>query len=256
MRLLEEYEKSQKSIDKYRVDSSFSYTGGDLFTCPSCKNIHLKVDWETLFLWEKPDSEKSKYEYLEEQQSWNREWSEYEFSGRLKCECGEMVTVAGVAVEEPEYPPSEDIDTPYYEYKYKINYFSKTLQSFWAPNDTPTDCVKLLNDTFSLFHINLDAAGNRLRVLLELIINEQLNEDEGTSQLNLYRKIEKLSNVLPDTKYLANLCRIIGNDASHSHKINEKELTQAFCYMSHLLERVYAEEHAILRISKNHKKRQ
>jgi len=246
-KIFENYQKDQQSINKYRIDPRFSHTDGDLFLCPSCKKKELKVDWENLFTWEKPDSEKNKYQYMEDQQYWDREWSDYEFSGRLKCHCGEMVAIAGVAEELQEFPPEEDIDFPYYEYKYQIKYFSKALQSFWGPKDMPALCVKLLNDAFALFHINRDAAGNRLRVLLELVADEQLSSNGYTPPSQLNNKLGRLHQVLPDIIGLAELCRIIGNDASHGHEINEQELTEAFYYMSHLLDRVYGEEYAMLR---------
>ena len=52
---------------------------------------------------------------------------------------------------------------------------------------------------------------------------------------------------MPDIKGLADFNRELGNQASHKDGLSYDELTSAFYFVDHLLQRAYGEEYKMLR---------
>ncbi|MFA0696892.1 DUF4145 domain-containing protein [Vibrio sp. 10N.222.49.C9] len=250
MERFEQYQDALESIEHYAVQNEFSKLYSETYRCPNCRSNSLGVDWSSINLWHTRKSQQSMDESREESLAWVEEESELQFVGRLRCECGEVVAISGDATYQKEIVDDNGSQIQYLDEKYYIRYFSRAIQSFYAPNKTPSQCVEILEEAFLLFHINPSASGNRLRVLLELVVDDLLGSD-GDNIKDLNGKIGKLGSKMPDLKYLADLKRKLGNRASHKKGLSHASLTSAFYFMDHLLNRAYGEEFDMLRFSQS-----
>ncbi|EGR4255200.1 DUF4145 domain-containing protein [Vibrio cholerae] len=242
-----QYRDAINSIRHYAVNNKFSKSCSENYLCPSCKSQTLSVDWKTITSWH---TRKSKL-YMDECRDlllgWDNEESELQFIGRLICECGEVIAISGNSKyqEEVESDGSGE-QYKFVDEKYEIKYFSRAIQTFYAPDNTPSQCVRILEEAFQLFHLNQSASGNRLRVLLEFIVDDLLgSESQKINKLN--DKIGRLNKLMPDIKGLADLNRILGNLASHKNGLSYDDLTSAFYFVDHLLQRAYGEQYKMLR---------
>ncbi len=252
MERFEQYQHALESIEHYAVKNEFSKLYSETYICPNCRNESLGVDWSSINLWHTRKSQRRVDESREELSAWDEEEAELQFVGRLRCKCGEIVAISGDAAYQKELVDDNGSQIQYLDEKYQIRYFSRAIQSFYAPNKTPPQCVKTLEEAFLLFHINPSASGNRLRVLLELVVDDLLGSD-GDHIRDLNGKIGKLSSKMPDVKGLADLKRKLGNSASHKKGLNHASLTAAFYFMDHLLDRAYGEKFEMLRFSQSKK---
>ncbi|MEZ8154512.1 DUF4145 domain-containing protein [Vibrio splendidus] len=250
MERFEQYQNALESIEHYAVQNEFSKLYSEIYICPNCRNESLGVDWSSINLWHTRKSQQYMDESREESLAWDEEESELQFVGRLRCECGEIVAISGDAAYQKEIVDDNGSQVQCLDEKYQIKYFSRPIQSFYAPTKTPHQCVKILEEAFLLFHINPSASGNRLRVLLELVVDDLLGSD-GHNINDLNGKIGKLSKKMPDVKGVADLKRKLGNRASHKKGLTHASLTTAFYFMDHLLNRAYGEKFEMLRFSQS-----
>ncbi|HBC3492199.1 TPA: DUF4145 domain-containing protein [Vibrio alginolyticus] len=242
-----QYRNAISSIRHYAVNNKFSKSYSENYLCPSCRNQTLSVDWGTITSWHTRNSQLYMDECRELSHGWDVEEAELQFIGRLICECGEVIAISGNSKYQEEIEMDGNGEqSKFVEEKYEIKYLSQAIQTFYAPEDTPLQCVRVLEQAFQLFHLNQSASGNRLRVLLEFVVDDLLGS-EGQNIKSLNGKIGKLSSLMPDIKELADLNRILGNQASHKDGLSYDELTSAFYFVDHLLQRAYGEQYKMLR---------
>lgn len=248
MEKLERYQNALENIEHYAVNNEFSKIYSEKYLCPNCRNKELNVDWKSINVWHTRKSQQYMDECRHKSIWWDEEIdSELQFIGRLICDCGEIIAISGDAEYEHEIADDNGDEVQYLDEKYRIKYFSRAIQTFFAPDNTPPKYAQILEEAFQLFYLNPSASGNRLRVLLEFIVDDLLgSEAQGIPNLN--RKIGKLTSILPDVQRLADLNRILGNRASHKNGLNYNDLTTAFYFMDQLLNRAYGEQYEMLRL--------
>ncbi|HHF3070999.1 TPA: DUF4145 domain-containing protein [Vibrio diabolicus] len=251
---MEEYKRyiyAASGVIHYAVDNKFSKLCSANYLCPNCRNQSLSVDWETLTSWHTRNSQLYMDESRELSLGWDVEESELQFIGRLTCNCGEVIAISGNSEYQEEIEiDNSDEQSRFVDEKYEIKYFSRAIQTFYAPDNTPPQVVVVLEEAFQLFHLNQSASGNRLRVLLEFVVDDLLGS-EGQNIKNLNGKIGKLNRLMPDIKELADLNRILGNQASHKDGLTYEGLISAFYFVDHLLQRTYGEQYKMLRFARS-----
>lgn len=204
--------------------------------CPSCAGGRLKVVGSF-----------SLHKDAATQQSWGEEWfdaeyAHYVFTGHLQCaSCSENVVVCGDAGIEEDY---SDGDRSYYNVL-TPRFFYPPLKII-EPNtndNVPEDVTAFLEKAFQVFWCDADSCVNRLRTVLEHLLDD-LKVDRTNAKgerLDLASRISKLT----DPKYkqikaAMTSIRHMGNDGSHgSVGIERRELLSAFGVVNYCLEQLY-----------------
>ena len=175
------------------------------------------------------------------------EHAHYVFNGLLQCgNCAEHVVVAGDGIVEEDYGFHER------------NYYNVLTPKFFYPplkiiepntNDkVPTDVKTYLDKAFQVFWCDADSCVNRLRTVLEYVL-----DDLGVDRVNgkgdrlpLASRIEQFVDPkFAHVKDAMTSLRHMGNDGSHgSIDIQRHELLLAFSVIKYCLEQIYAPDHS------------
>lgn len=219
------------------------------WVCPTCKIGTLSFDKQKFHSEETSDTKRNSKD-----PDFELDWARFNFVALLKCNnnsCQETVTVLGDGrINEYSYPsPEEDRYEYVREEEFYPIYFNPPLNLF----DIPTNCPKVVTDeiitSFSLFFADLSASANRIRSVIELILNDRnvksvKVETSGKGKktrknLSLHQRILEF---MSKEKEIANhllAIKWIGNPASHAKKINALDLLDSYEILKLCLEKLY-----------------
>jgi len=105
----------------------------------------------------------------------------------------------------------------------KVEYFSPPIPIFPLPSATPPAVAEEIRQAFNHFHCDLTASGSKIRRAMEKIC-DSLNHKKRT----LHDSIESMSSEYPKEANWLRSLKLVGNEASHSDKIDEEDLLSAF----------------------------
>ncbi|VXC04862.1 DUF4145 domain-containing protein [Massilia sp. 9I] len=204
--------------------------------CPNCCDGRLKLVGNFVV---KDDAATAR--------SWGEEWFEpehahYVFNGLLQCaNCSEHVVVCGDGFVEEDY----DEEGRKYYTVLTPKFFYPTLKII-TPNTNekvPDEVMAFLEKAFQVFWCDADASVNRLRTVLEYILDDLgvVRENGKGDRLDLSSRISKLTDPKFDqVKAAMTSIRHMGNDGSHgSIGIERRELLAAFAVVNYCLEQLY-----------------
>ncbi|MBK9015043.1 MAG: hypothetical protein IPM82_13765 [Saprospiraceae bacterium] len=100
--------------------------------------------------------------------------AESRFIGFLKCgnqKCNEFVAVAGKAISERQFYVSGPEPFTEEEDVYYPIYINPPLHIIEVRKEFPENIRKDLIDSFGLYWIDFDSCGNRIRTIIELLLN-------------------------------------------------------------------------------------
>ena len=221
--------------------------------CPSCAVGVLTVDKDTISKKETAESKKArKYE------EWDPDWISLRFSAILTCAnptCDDKIFVCGKIESEwayyygPDGQPETDID----EYFVPL-YFVPAPPVFPVPDECPHTIHVELQSAFSLIWSDIAAAGNRVRMAVEALMNEQKvpkkakiksGPRKGKFQdLSLHQRIEKfgVAHKAAATQLMA--VKWLGNTGSHIaiNALTLDDILDAFEHFEYTLDLVYAKK--------------
>jgi len=210
--------------------------------CPSC---------ESGLLLPPPDKEvlKSETNYSKEINSYGSYYdSEYIFSAHLKCSnCKETVAVSGQLSKE-NYPSDLSIGI-----QKSINpvSFYPPPKIINIPKSCPDSVKALLNNSFSLYWLDISSCANKIRISIEVLLNElKVNKTKQVGskrkKMNLHERIllfkitnDKVADYLLAIKW-------IGNAGSHYSGITKENLLDAYELLEYSLELLYNDKKAKL----------
>jgi hypothetical protein len=175
------------------------------------------------------------------------EHSHYVFNGLLQCSsCSEHVVISGDGIIEEDYGLHE---RSYYQVL-TPRFFYPPLKII-EPNTSdkvPADVQVYLGKAFQVFWCDADSCVNRLRTVLEYILDDLKVDrlsDKG-ERLNLGNRLQKfIDPKLAHVKDAMISLRRMGNDGSHGTlEIQRHELLLAFSVVKYCLEQIYAHDHS------------
>ena len=110
----------------------------------------------------------------------------------------------------------------------------------------PRRLREVLSSSFSLLWMNGEACANRLRVVLEMLLEDQGSEVGGDKRAPLAVRIKKLEESIfgvAGSDTLMHAVRIVGNVGSHEGAgVTRDQLIDAYEWLSLLLEQHYSDD--------------
>jgi len=175
----------------------------------------------------------------------------------LKCgnkDCKEIAVMSGIGKVEEEYDSPDDPNpntscVGCYEIKYMD---PPTNIIKISRKDVPLEIRDVAEESFSLFWGHPSSAGNKIRTVLELILDEkgiktsEISEKGKECSLTLHRRVEefgkfengkykKLSKMLMSIKWLCNA-------GSHKEELKKEDLLNAYEVLDYVLDEIFVRE--------------
>ena len=232
------------------------------WTCPSCNHGTLTAEKKDIKTFEAISSQNSRQE-----EDWDPEWVWGQFTGILKCDdekCGETVVMAGRMDVQGDHEYDEQFEGynfVYLEYL-RPNIFMPTLNIFQIHKDVPKDICKAIKESFKLFWIDSSSCGNKIRTVVELIMDEQKVAktyiDRGKRKgYSLHKRIELFKAIKPDEAELLMAIKWIGNSGSHvNDELKKDDTLDAYEILEYVTIKLYEKDtHRIKALSKTINKR-
>ena len=200
------------------------------YKCSSCNSSSLYFKSDFLKTTESKESiEKHNYH------GWCTDEVSLIFSGILSCKvCNESHAISGIGFLERDYNEYESND--YIEVLIP-KYINPTLDIFKIPSNTPDKLKEIIKSSFSLAWSDYPAAGNRLRVALEVIIDNLIPSTNTNDSLG--NKINKIPQSNSDIQKVMKAIKWLGNEASHDAELIECDLAFAFEATEFILNKLY-----------------
>ncbi|MBK8444285.1 MAG: DUF4145 domain-containing protein [Sphingobacteriales bacterium] len=222
--------------------------------CPNCNSNSLFLKKEKLF-----NEETAKSKLMRQQSDdWEIEWIELVFGGQLNCKnCGEVVFFTGVGNPEHNgYVDETDFGSPIEQYKnsFTPTFFEPHLKIFVLPDNCPKDLKEEVENSFKLFWSDLLSCANKIRVSLEILMNEFgvkrfVLANGKRKPIFLHKRIEAFPNQVVKDYLLA--IKWIGNTGSHIGDLQIIDILDAYRLLEFSLKKLYKdEEKALNKISK------
>lgn len=212
------------------LKSSFADNKIPDWICPHCKIGVLKLD---NFKAKETALSKSWHSH----EDWEPEFIRYTFSGSLICDkCEEFVAFLGNGNEEfahyyDQYS-NDYIEENYSSYSPK--YFYPTLQLFDLNKNCPDEIEDVINESFALFWNDLTSCANKIRVSLELLMDEFkvkksfINNKRKRQKLTLHKRIEEFKSIQPEIADYLLAIKWIGNAGSHIGKLEKIDILETY----------------------------
>jgi len=226
--------------------------------CPHCSKATLRFD-----TFKSEETALSKTFHSNE--DWGPEFLHYSFTGSLTCpSCNEFVAFLGSGSEEFDYY-YDDYHDQHVEKNYSLfypKYFFPALQLFKIPDKCPSDVKQAISDSFALYWNDRSSCANKIRVSLELLMNQLkvrkylITEQRIKKRLSLHARIEAFKTSKPDIADFLLAIKWIGNTGSHSGKIEEIDILEAYEMLELTLNKLYDnKEDELKRVAKAINKR-
>jgi len=201
--------------------------------CPKCGKGRINILGDF-------SKRKTKYTIeMEEHQCFYEEVWEEKFSALLICDkeyCNDVVAVCGTAVPERIDDDEENSNSCCFEC-FNPEYFSPALKIFPLKNEYPSEVNKILEKSFSLFFADSDSCGNKIRISVEVLLDELGVEKKKGERLD-----DRIRNNKKTNEYIIELLlsiKWIGNYGSHDDSISKSDLLDAYEMMNAILDDLF-----------------
>ncbi|WP_164838080.1 DUF4145 domain-containing protein [Sinorhizobium meliloti] len=181
----------------------------------------------------------------------NYDYEAGRFKGFLRCDrqqCGEIVVVAGSFTtefhhdfdHEAEQPITHEVTT------YRPHLMSPAPEIIQYPKKLNKDSKEHLLRSFVLFWVDYASCANRLRIVVEYLLDQFGIERENAKGdfLNLASRIEKLTKTKPDQADYLNALRWLGNAGSHDGNVDFNDLLWCLDMLEHAMIELFEERDA------------
>lgn len=149
------------------------------------------------------------------------------FTAFMTCACcSDNVAVIGLSQEHTKKTENEKQLLPLY----KIEQFSVPVPMFEISSTVPASIQFELLGAFNYFHIDTNSSASKLRRAIEKFCSEL-----GMKDNHLGRQIKELETKYPTEASFLNTLRLVGNEGTHSDKVNEDDLLLAFDIVEEVL---------------------
>lgn len=203
-------------------------------TCPTCRFGLLELEPESFKFYETVESV-----CHHSHPDWDPDWIRYVFVGFLKCNnkrCSERVACSGEGSAEQ----SGDCGTGEQDWEetFYPRFFVPLVDIFPIPTKCPEPVQDILRESFSVAWQDFSAAGNKLRISIEKMID--IINPGGTGEL--HDKLKALRNTNPEISDMLMAIKWIGNMGSHTSDLKECDVAVAYQVMARVLEKLYGNE--------------
>lgn len=217
------------------------------FQCPYCDKGVLEVIEDT-FQTKSTETSVSLMEQIGELSCLDTK-----FIAFLKCgnkNCKESVVVTGKKIAEDW--STGDGDTLIFE-NYFVKYTDPQINIIKILDSVPKTINNALRKSFSLFWSHPSSAGNEIRKVIELIMDEKevktmVADKKGKEhRMDLHQRIEEFGKI-EKGKYLGESSKLLGikwlgNAGSHKGELIEKEdILDAYDVLEHVLDEIFIRE--------------
>ena len=200
-----------------------------VWKCPYCKTGTLHLDDDD-FRHEETDESKTD----RDDPNWEPDWIKYTFTAFLQCtNCNDQTAVIGEG-KSKSYTDQQTGEI-LVDKEFMPKYFCPTLPLFELPPETPEKVRTHIHESFSLAWADFSAAGNKLRISIERLIDEISPKSKG----NLHQKIENLKEPWNEIKEQLEAIKWLGNNGSHEAKLDEYDTAFAYKVLKIILEKIY-----------------
>ena len=223
--------------------------------CPNCSSIALKLSKKTIIKEETLESQKA-----HDHPDWGPEFIQEKFAGYLKCfACNDVIMFTGDSHLEPEMESEPGDDRPQEIWKrwYNPTFFEPPLHFFALKEIYPEDVRIEILSSFKLFWCDLSSSANKIRVALEILMNEQginktyLTKNSKRRKYNLHQRIEKFETENKKVADFLLAIKWIGNTGSHLGGLTHVDVLEAYQLLEHTLLSLYDnKEEKLRKISK------
>jgi len=223
-------------MDKHLLQETFNQKRPPAWDCPNCDRGILKPSEQFSV---KSNSETAIHG---SEDWWDVEYCKYVFSGMLACvTCKEGVAIAGNGFIDREQYDEGDWG---YETYLVPTYFNPPLRIVKpvVADDIPEEITRLLTKACEMFWCDGDSAINRLRSLVEMVLDARgIPRENKGNRLSLHHRILLVTDAnLLDVRDALLAIKYIGNDSSHGFTgIERNDLITAFSIVKFCLERLY-----------------
>jgi hypothetical protein len=219
---------------------SFDANRNPPWPCPSCSGP-LSKRGDIFYAIHSKDLPQS-ISNLTKEEVLNLAYVEYRFLGVLDCNsCHLEVVTSGYAYAVDKF--NSPVSHGYTAKKGKVLFpisFDPALKIISASKNCPFEILKQLDNAFHHYWNDKSSCANRIRAIVELIMDDNKIPNGKTS---LHRRIEKfkklkhkaLGDSLESIKW-------IGNAGSHIQNISKDDLLDAFELLDHVLNELYKDE--------------
>ena len=231
----------------FNVDSKIEWN------CPNCKSNSLKIIKEDFKSEETAESK----EFRSKNDDWEVEWIKLTFNGKLLCKnCDENIFFVGTGNPEHNGYYDYELDEHNEEYveHFTPTFFQPTINVFEIPEKCPNSIKNEIIDSFKLFWSDLSSCANKIRISLEVLLNEEKvkrfeNSGGKRKSISLHRRIQLFSNIEVRDFLLA--IKWIGNTGSHIGEIETIDILETYQLLEFSLNKLYNnEEKEIKKITK------
>ena len=212
--------------------------------CPNCNSNSLELVKEKLNSEETALSKK----HRKDNDEWEVEYIQLVFNGQLECKsCKETVYFTGKG--NPEQSGYYDVEMgEYYEQytnTFTPTFFQPSIKLFQTPINCSDELKNEIKNSFKLFWCDLPSCANKIRVSLEILMNEQkvkrFEIRGGKRQpIFLHKRIEIYNH--PEIKDLLLAIKWIGNTGSHIGNIERIDILEAYRLLEYSLNKIYNDE--------------
>lgn len=215
-------------IDRLLYSQPFTKDAIPLWRCPTCSRGILKGEETEFVITETVTSKQQQAD-----PDWDPTWINGAFTGILRCtnnQCQEIILVTGKmrVVEKKQYNDKDGIwQFEQVEQLYPL-IFKPTLVLFEIEEHIPENIQKALENAFSLFWLDEASCANKIRGVVELIMDERKVAKTyiqgGKRRLySLHKRIELFQAVNSEVSECLMAVKWIGNSGSHASDILVRE---------------------------------
>lgn len=218
--------------------------------CPTCGKGRLNILDKIAIRQTKDAMEILKQEYF----NYDIEFLEEKFSGLLTCDlCKDVVAVCGTSF--PDHDNDEEGSPTQYYKRFNPEYFSPSLIIFKLKPEYPKKVNETLVKSFSLFFVDNESCGNKIRISVEELLNvlEIKRESEvldKPKKIILHKRIEQYKKTNPFVGELMLSIKWIGNFGSHD-SLSRSDLLDAYEMLQAILDNVFDnQENKLMKLAK------
>lgn len=242
---------------QFWLQNSFIKDNIPTWHCPKCQMGILQLDKNQFF-----NGETSESLSMRNHDAWDFEWIETKFTGILKCnnsKCNEIIVFSGYGeVEHFQYNTPLGEYHEEYENQFYATYFNPPLNLFILPPNLSKEISLEIKSAFSLYWQDSSSCANKIRVAVEMILNEKkiqkikISKKKKRIKLTLHERIDKFEQKEPEIASHLRALKWIGNFGSHVEKLTKKDLVNAFEILEFAIEKLYTDKSKkIKQLSKN-----
>lgn len=215
------------------------------WNCPTCNAKSLEFVKDKLITEETIESKKIR----KTDDSWEVEWIELNVNGTIKCKnCDEFIFFIGKGnpVQNGYYDYELDDFVEEYNTSFTPIFINPTIHIFPISKNCPESVQEVIIDSFRFFWCDLESCVNKIRVSIELLLNEQKVkkfEIIGGKRrpISLHKRIQLFGN--NDVKDLLTAIKWIGNTGSHnSSDLETIDVIETYKLLEFSLKKLYENE--------------